>query len=106
MKKNNIFWGLVLIMAAGMVLLHSFGLDPGIGVFRLLIGIVLAAILIKSVVSFHVEGICFSAAFFIIMFSSSVIPLSTPWKSNISVKSMFALNALVFLPSPSAKYIK
>ena len=42
MKKNNIFWGLVLIMAAGMVLLHSFGLDPGIGVFRLLIGIVLA----------------------------------------------------------------
>ena len=72
MKKNNIFWGLVLIMAAGMVLLHSFGLDPGIGVFRLLIGIVLAAILIKSVVSFHVEGICFSAAFFIIMFSQEM----------------------------------
>ncbi len=72
MKKDNIFWGIVLIMAAGVVLLEDFGFDPGIGLFQLLIGIILAAVLLKSVASLHVEGICFSAAFIIIIFSDDL----------------------------------
>ena len=72
MKKDNIFWGIVLIMAAGVVLLHSFGVDPEIGIFKLVLGIVLVAVLMKSVGSLHVEGICFSLAFIIITFSEEM----------------------------------
>ena len=81
MKRNNIFWGFVLIMAAGLMLLNIFGVDPGIGVFRLLIGILLAAVMIKSIISVSIEGICFSAAFLIIVFSEEIgMPPVSPFR--------------------------
>lgn len=81
MKRNNIFWGFVLIMVAGLMLLNIFGVDPGIGVFRLLIGILLAAVMIKSIISVSIEGICFSAAFLIIVFSEEIgMPPVSPFR--------------------------
>lgn len=72
MKKSNVFLGLVLVLGALLMLLNSFGLHVGLGGFRLWVGIILIAAFVKSVVSINVEGICFSAAFFIAIFAEEL----------------------------------
>lgn len=82
MKRNNIFWGFVLIMVAGILLLSIFGVDLGVGPLRLLIGILLIAIIVKCIISvFSIGGICFSAAFLIIVFSEEIgMPPVSPFR--------------------------
>lgn len=71
-KGNNIFWGIVLILGAVLILLNSFGVYLGFGPLKLWIGIILAAALVKSIISIQVEGICFSAAFLVIIFANEL----------------------------------
>lgn len=73
MKKGNVFWGIVLVLGAILILLQSFKIYLGIAPFRLFAGVVLAAWLFKSILDIQVEGICFSAAFLFIIFGSNLV---------------------------------
>lgn len=72
MKNSNIFWGIVLIAGAILMLLNSFGISLGFGGFKLWFGVIMAAVLVNSIISIRLEGICFSAAFLIIIFAKEL----------------------------------
>lgn len=79
MKNSNIFWGIVLIAGAILMLLNSFGVYLGFGGFKLWFGIIIAAVLVNSIISLRLEGICFSAAFLIIIFAKELGVAPVNW---------------------------
>ncbi len=79
MKNSNIFWGIVLIAGAILMLLNSFGIYLGFGGFRLWFGVIMAAVLVNSIISLRLEGICFSVAFLIINFAKELGVAPANW---------------------------
>lgn len=82
MKKNGekIFWGLFFILGAVLLLVGRMGYLEGVGAFTLLITILLAALLIKSIRHLEFSGILFSLAFLAILYDRPLgIEELTPW---------------------------
>ena len=50
MKKDNIFWGVLLLLAAVYILAHSLGFTPDISLMRIVIGIICVMCFIKSTI--------------------------------------------------------
>ena len=48
MKKDNIFWGVLLLLAAVYILAHSLGFTPDISLMRIVIGIICVMCFINS----------------------------------------------------------
>lgn len=80
MKKSNIFWGSIFVLSAVLILLSTAGILGDFGTFSICCGVILGAILIKSIVSLSIGGVCFSLAFLVILFDG-VLGLTklTPW---------------------------
>lgn len=84
MKKENIFWGLFLIVAAVFIITNRLGLGlgvlAGVSVFQLIVGVFLVAGFIKSLFTLEFPGMFFSAAFFIWLFDAELgLEAITPW---------------------------
>ncbi len=80
MKKDNVFWGLLLIAAAVYILVSSMGLAPDISVMRVIIAIICVVTLVNSLVKISFGGILFSAAVLLIVFDEALgITDLTPW---------------------------
>ena len=80
MKKGNVFWGLIFILAAVVVILNSFGFGFDIDFWEIAFTIILIACLIKSIASKNIFGVLFSIAFLLIVYDEELhIEQLAPW---------------------------
>ncbi|MFQ9514634.1 MAG: LiaF transmembrane domain-containing protein [Eubacterium sp.] len=80
MKKNSIFWGIVLVLMAALVIVSEMGLTQGIGVWTILFSVGFGAALIKGIIKFDMTQILFSIAFLCIVWDDVLrIEKITPW---------------------------
>lgn len=80
MKKEKIFWGVFFVAAAIFLIVSKLGFLPDIGIFKLIITVFLASILIKSLIKLEFGGILFPAAFICILYDTELgIEAITPW---------------------------
>ncbi|RDU21974.1 LiaF transmembrane domain-containing protein [Anaerosacchariphilus polymeriproducens] len=80
MKKKDIFWGLLLIIAAVLIIVNKLGFYTNISMFEVVATIILLGILIKSIIHISFPGILFPAAFLCIIYADEWnITQLTPW---------------------------
>lgn len=79
-KAEKIFWGLFFILGAVFIVVSGLGMLPAVSVFSLILTVVFAAWIIKSIISLHIEGIFFPLAFLGIIYAKPLgITAIVPW---------------------------
>ena len=80
MKKDNVFWGVVLILAAVYIIINSLGFMPDVSVVRLGGAVICGVVFFKSLVGLEFGGMLFSLAILLILFDEQLgITAITPW---------------------------
>lgn len=80
MKNRNIFWGLLFILAAALIILNQFGIFGETNMFVFVATVVLGGIIIESLIHFNFWGIFFPLAFISILYADELnITKFTPW---------------------------
>lgn len=80
MKKDNVFWGVVLILAAVYIIINSFGFMPDVSVVRLGVAVICGVVFFKSLAGLEFGGMLFSLAILLILFDEQLgITAITPW---------------------------
>ena len=80
MKKENVFWGVVLILAAVYIIINSFGFMPDVSVVRLGVAVICGVVFFKSLSGLEFGGMLFSLAILLILFDDQLgITEITPW---------------------------
>lgn len=80
MKKDNIFWGVLFLLAAVYLLISGFGLMPDINIVKLLIAVICVVTFVKSLCQLKFGGMLFSAAILLIIFKTMLgITWLSPW---------------------------
>ena len=80
MKKENVFWGILLILASLGLVLNKLGFFVGINAFSIMVTIFLVGVIIKSIKSIEFGGILFPIAFICILYDDQLgITAITPW---------------------------
>ena len=80
MKKDNIFWGIIFLLAAVALVLGKLGMLGGISVFSLVATVFLGLIIIRSLPTLHFAGILFPIAGLCILYDDQLgISALTPW---------------------------
>lgn len=80
MKKDNVFWGVVLILAAVYIIINSFGFMPDVSVVRLGVAVICGVVFFKSLAGLEFGGMLFSLAILLILFDDQLgITEITPW---------------------------
>lgn len=69
MKKKDIFWGLIFILAAVFIIVDKLGVFPELSVFKIVVTIILIVIMLKSIVRVRFAGILFPIAFLCIIYA-------------------------------------
>lgn len=79
-KSRNIFWGIILVLAAVSLVVSQLGLVEGVGAFSVVFGIFFLAMLIQGIVRRSFGTILFAIAFLCIVFDEPLgIEAITPW---------------------------
>lgn len=79
-RRNNIFWGLLLIVAALVLVVGKLGYLPNINVFSIVLTVFFVACIIKSIPRRHYWGIFIPLAFIGIIYDKQLgITSITPW---------------------------
>lgn len=85
MKKKDIFWGLLFILAAVLIIVNQFGFFTGIGMFDIVATVILVGVIISSVIHFNFWGILFPLAFIGIIFAEELNIIDfTPWPALLT----------------------
>lgn len=80
MKKRNVFWGMLLILSAVLIILNQFGFFAGISVFDIVLTVIMVGIIIVSIRSINFWGILFPLAIILITYAEELkISHFTPW---------------------------
>ena len=80
MKKEKIFWGLVLILGGIFLIISKLGYFPDVNVFSLLLTVFLVIVIVKSLRPINFAGILFPIAFICIIYDKQLgITNITPW---------------------------
>lgn len=80
MNKRNMFWGMMLIITAVLIILNQFGFFTGISIFDIVLTVVMVGIIIVSIRSINFWGILFPLAVIIITYAEELkITGFTPW---------------------------
>lgn len=80
MKRRDVFWGLLFIVAAVLIIVNQFGFFTGISMFDIVLTVILAGIIIKSIMYINFWGILFPLAFLCIIYAKQLdITSFTPW---------------------------
>ena len=80
MKKEKIFWGLVLILGGIFLIISKLGYFPDVNVFSLLLTVFLVVVIVKSLLHINFAGILFPIAFICIIYDKQLgITNITPW---------------------------
>jgi len=85
MKRKDVFWGLLFILAAVLIIINQFGFFAGISMFELVATVILGGIVIKSVMKVNFWGILFPLAVICIIYSEELnIADFTPWPALLT----------------------
>jgi len=85
MKKKDVFWGMLFILAAVLIILNQFGLFVGISMFEIVATIILAGITIKSIIKINFWGVLFPLALICIIYAEEWnITEFTPWPALLT----------------------
>lgn len=68
MKKRNMFWGVIFVLAAIAILLSAFGVFPQVGWFSLLLSILLIVIFVNGIIHKSFFSSIFSIAMLYVIF--------------------------------------
>lgn len=80
MKKENIFWGTLLILTGVFFVISKLGYFPNVNILSLLLTVFLSVVIIKSVIRLNFTGILFPIAFICIIYDKQLgITSITPW---------------------------
>lgn len=80
MKKERLFWGVFFVLGGIALIISKLGYFQEVNVFSLVAGVILSAIIIKSLFKMNFAGILFPAAFICILFDRQLgITAITPW---------------------------
>ena len=80
MKKEKIFWGLVLILGGIFLIISKLGYFPDVNVFSILLTVFLVVVIVKSMIHINFAGILFPIAFICIIYDKQLgITDITPW---------------------------
>lgn len=80
MKRKDIFWGVLFILAAALIVVSKLGFLVGVGVIEVILTVVLAGILIDNLIKVKFAGILFPIAFLAILYADELkIQDLTPW---------------------------
>lgn len=97
MKKQNVFWGLMMILTAILIILYQFELFPGIGVFDIVVTVIMIAVIIISARRINFWGIFFPLAVICIIFDNELnITGFTPWTILLSAFFLSLGLSLIF----------
>lgn len=111
--KNNIFWGIIFLLAAIFLIVGKLGYLGGISLFSILLTIMLIAILLKSIPSVNFAGILFPLAILCILYDKQLhIEALTPWTvlgvallGSIGLQILFRRDRLIIRKLPdNVKY--
>jgi hypothetical protein len=99
MKKNDIFWGVLFILAAALIVVSKLGFLVGISIIEVILTVLLVGILISNVVKLKFSGILFPVAFLAIIYAEELqIQDLTPWPVlAVALLGSIGLN-LIFKP--------
>lgn len=107
MKKERVFWGVVLIMGAIALILNKLGYFYDVNIFSILLTVVLVAIMIKSSFTMNFSGILFPIAFICIIYDEQLgITVITPWVVLISALLGSIGLSMIFNKRPKISYNK
>lgn len=67
MKKGNVFWGIVLLLVALLIVVDKLGVAD-ISLVRVILTVFLAAFLIKGITKLSIPGVIMPAAFLCILY--------------------------------------
>ncbi len=80
MKKDNVFWGIILLLAAVYIIINHLGFMPDVNVVRLGVAVVCGVVFVKSLLGLEFGGMLFSLAILAILFDDQLgITEITPW---------------------------
>ena len=80
MKKDNVFWGVLLLLAAFYIIINNLGFMPDVNVVRLGLAVICVVVFFKSLARLEFGGMLFSLAVLAILFDSQLgITALTPW---------------------------
>ncbi len=113
MKKRNIFWGLLFIIMAVMVIVNQLGMFVAVSMWGIAFAVLLVAIMIQSIIRLNFGGILFPLALLAIIFHEQLhIENLVPWPvlltallGTIGLSIIFKKNA-VKIHSHSGKHKK
>ncbi len=78
MKKRNIFWGIIFICAAGLLILEALGKSMGffdmsqLPILRIVLGAICVALIIESILEKSVAGIFMPISFIVLIFEKEL----------------------------------
>jgi len=72
MKKKDIFWGLLFVLAAIFIIVDRLGYFPQIGVFKIALTIILIVIMLKSIIHIRFSGVLFPIALLCIIYAQEL----------------------------------
>lgn len=97
MKKDNIIWGLLLILAAVCLIAGKLDLLGGINIWNLILSVVLVGLMIKNIFRINFYGIFFPMAFLAILYDKPLgIEVLTPWTVLIAAAFISFGLSLIF----------
>ncbi len=80
MKKDNVFWGVILLLAAAYIIINNLGFMQDINVIRLAVAVICVLVFCKSLLKMQFGGMLFSLAILLILFDEQLgIEAITPW---------------------------
>ena len=80
MKKESIFWGILLILAGIFLIVSKLGYFPHVNVFSLLLTVFLVVVIGKSLLRLNFQGVLFPIAFICIIYDKQLgLTAITPW---------------------------
>lgn len=96
MKKENIFWGIILILAAAGIIIGKLDLAPDMGIFPILATVFLLWVFIEGILNIDFSEILFSLAFLYIIYDKPLgIEALSPW--TVLVAALFGSMGLNLL---------
>lgn len=97
MKKKEIFWGFIFILAAILIIANQFGFMPEISAFEAVATVILGAIIIKSLLKLNFWGVLFPLAGISIIYADELnITEFTPWPALLTALLLSIGLSLIF----------
>ena len=97
MKNRNLLWGLLMILAAVLIIMNQFGFLEGVNIFGIVLSVIMVGVIIVSVKHINFWGILFPVAIICIIYANELnITKFTPWPALLTALLLSIGLSLIF----------